>query len=81
MSKIIAVHSGCDWYDASADYVTIPDGMNIDDEKKKYDSWYRNKYCKDSWRKREYYTFTEWLIKNSEAREPSSEELEIFDLT
>lgn len=35
--KIWAICGGADWYDASVDYLILPDGMDIEVERKKRD--------------------------------------------
>ena len=75
MPKIIAIHGGDDWFDASANYVILPEGMDIQHEYEKYQDWYKNEYSLS--RKLKYMTFTEWLIKAG-ARETNNDELEIF---
>jgi hypothetical protein len=68
MPKIIAIHSGGDWYDASADYLVLPEGVNLDEERH---LWQRN--CRGM-------TFTEWLMKLG-ARNVTDDELEVVDCT
>jgi len=78
MTKIIAIHGGGDWYDASADYVVLKGGMQIPHEKKLYDEWYNEEYC-PAFRLGEnptFYTFPEWLIERG-ARRTTNKELEI----
>ena len=86
-SKITAIHGGGDWYDASVDYLVIPEGTDLDDEFKKYQKWYREIYCgrknQDAYgnagKRMQYMTFGQWLRKNCNARDVTGDELEIFE--
>ena len=84
---ITAIHSGGDWYDASAEYLVLPDGMNISDQKGDWRKWYKEVYCDDLRRTNKeygnggkviYISFCEWL-KNHGARDVTDDELEVFD--
>lgn len=81
MSKITAIHSGGDWADASADYLVLPEGMDIEAEASKRKSWYEEVYLKSL---REgnsgvrYFSLYEWLKQNG-ARDPLPDELSVFD--
>lgn len=44
--RLVAVHSGGDWSDASAYYLKVPADMDISAQKARYDEWYRNGYCR-----------------------------------
>lgn len=82
MSKITAIHGGGDWYDASVDYLVVPEGTDLDEENEKYQKWYREVYCSEA-RSRlpsiQYMTFGQWLRENCNARDTNEDELEIFD--
>lgn len=78
--KITAIHGGSDWADASAEYIVLLEGMNIEEEKKAYRTWYEKEYVPalraDG--KPQYITFVDWLISKG-ARKPSDDELEIVE--
>ena len=80
MSKIWAICSGCDWYDASVDHVIIPEGMNLEQEEKERDravrEWHKRKCDRlptGEWPG----TFVEWLVAKG-AIEPSDDILEEY---
>lgn len=83
MPKITAIHGGGDWYDASADYLVLPEGMDIEAEAIKRKAWYEEVYLK-SLRDEEsgvrYLTLYDWLKQNG-ARDPLPDELSVFDVT
>ncbi len=69
MTKITAIESGNDWYDAGVDYLVLPAGMVIKDELREY------------WRgvQRESKPLPPlhaWLVQRG-ARAPTDEELEV----
>jgi len=90
--KIIAIHGGGDWNDASAEYVVLPDGMNISEERKKYEEWYKT--YSDAYRDHfqkirdglissdapapQYESFHSWLLKIPGIKGPGPDELEVF---
>ena len=80
MAKITAIHSGGDWYDASAEYLILPSGMNIEAQSAAWRVWYRNVYCPALHPRSgvEFVTLVQWL-KRAGAVAPSPDELEIFD--
>ena len=80
MTKIIAVHGGSDWYDASAEYVVLPDKMDIAEEQKKWDKWYHKEYLPARSRGEvpKHYTLCAWLLKSG-ARYTTADELQIVD--
>ncbi len=77
-TKVIAIHGG-DWYDASADYVVLPDGVDINAEHKEYRKWYDDEYIPAlrAGKKPEYKTFVLWLISRG-ATKPADDILEVF---
>ena len=77
MPKITAIHSGGDWTDASADYLILPLGMDIEKEANARSKWYREEYLTKKDKK--FVTLTEWCL-NRGARIPNHKELEIYDL-
>ena len=78
MTKIWAIHGGGDWADASAEYLILPPGLDIDAEDKAWHEWYHKEYCPQlrADMKPKFRTLVEWL-KDKGAREPSTDELEI----
>jgi len=76
-TKIYAICSGGDWYDASVDHVIVPEGINIEDESKKCEWYYYNVYCKKEVGKRKYYNLTSWLVEKCGGRAPTEDELEV----
>lgn len=80
MAKIWAIHSGGDWADAGADYLILPEGMDIATEKLAWTKWYRSVYCSklNTSNKVEYQTFGGWLVARG-AKEPTADQLEIFE--
>ena len=79
MAKITALHSGGDWADASADYVILPAGTDVETLHAEYTKWYRTEYCPARKRGEQlsYLSFSEWLLEHG-AREATEDELEIF---
>ena len=84
--KTIAIHSGCDWYDASVEYINTPDEFNIKIAKEAYDKWYREVYvselkaCKNFGEPKlpKYLNFVSWIKANyTEVRDSN---LEIFEV-
>lgn len=74
---ITAIHSGGDWYDASADYLVLPPGIDYAVEEQNWQKWYkeydlaRRRGCNPV-----YLTLIEWLEQLG-ARGPTDEELTI----
>lgn len=86
MSKITAIHGGGDWHDASVDYLVISEGINLKEEYRQYQKWYKEVYCSNGnsqlprkSQRISYMTFGEWLRKNCNARDVNEDELEIFE--
>jgi hypothetical protein len=73
---LIAVMGGGDWGDASVVHVVIPEGVDIEQEKKSYVNWYRTKYLPA--RSIQYLTFDEWLISRGARSATDSEVLEVW---
>jgi len=81
MSKIIAIHGGGDWADASAEYIILPEGVDYHEEQKKWREWYDGKYCpslKHGAERIEFIGTLDWLIKAG-ARLPTDDELTVKD--
>lgn len=76
--KITAIHGGGDWYDASADYLILPDGMDFATEKAACEKWYREEYCPALRRgeKPEYVSMVDWLRKRG-AVSPTDDQLQV----
>ncbi len=72
--RITAIHGGGDWADASADYLVLPEWLDVDVEHDKYREWFRAVYNHPEVK---YQSFTDWL-RRAGAREPLEEELTIF---
>ncbi len=79
MTKIIAIHGGSDWYDAFADYVILPAGMDIEKAAANRRKWYKDVYrpAVRQGKRPKCFTLSEWLLFHG-AREPTEDELEIF---
>lgn len=76
MTTITAIHSGEDWYDASANYVVLPEGMDVQAENKAYYNWLHNVYRPKG--TIPFRTFSQWLIDFRGARYPTDDELQVF---
>lgn len=74
--KISAIHQGGDWFDASAQYLVIPDGVDVLEEKKKHHDW-----CKEITfnPELELLDFEDWLLRIPGVRRPSEDELKVYD--
>ena len=79
MPKITAIHSGGDWADASAEYVILPAGTDIETLAAKYKEWYDSEYrpALDQGKRPEYLTLADWLVDHG-ARWAFEDELEVF---
>ena len=79
MAKITAIHGGGDWADASAEYLVLPDGMDIETEHAAYRVWYRTEYfpAVDAGKNPKFVTLYEWL-KQKGARDPDDDEFQVF---
>jgi len=76
MSKrLYAICSGGDWNDASVDHLILPDSLDIDEEKKKWRTWYGEEYYRKKGVK--YISFVDWLLKAG-ARAPTEEEVTVW---
>ncbi len=79
MAKIIAIHSGGDWYDASADYIVLPDGITSQEIIKQYGEWYRLFVAKRERREQiNYISLAEFFLQNG-GRRPEDSELEVVE--
>lgn len=81
MTKITAIHGGGDWADAAAEYLVLPEGMDIAAEHKKWREWYHAEYApvlRSTGKSATYVSLFDWL-KNAGAREPSPDELTIYE--
>lgn len=78
--KLYALHGGGDWADASAEYIVIPDCIDLSAQRSLYRDWYNNEYCRTlrSGGKAEYMTFKDWLILAG-ATEATENEIVIID--
>lgn len=79
MAKITAIHGGGDWHDASAEYLVLPDGVDIAAEHAAWRAWYETEYCPGlrGGARVEYVDLVQWL-KRKGAREPGDGELHVF---
>jgi len=76
--KITAIHGGGDWYDASADYLILPDGMDFEKERAAYEQWHRDVF-RGAYERGEhvaYLSLFDWLTQRG-AVEPTEDQLEI----
>lgn len=80
MSKVWALHGGGDWADASAEYLILPEGLDIEAEAKAREKWYLEEYYPKvrTPERLKYLSLFDWLLKKG-AREPTPDELEIFN--
>lgn len=85
--RLVAILGGGDWADASVDHMALPDGMDPEAMRAKYEDWYRNSYCagpSDPNRgllqppSCRYMTFPEFLISRG-ARYTTEAELEVYE--
>ena len=84
--RITALHSGGDWFDANAEYLIIPDTVDIEAERVAWHKWFNEEYWplhKAAVARREkppkYDTFFEWLLRKEGVREPTEDELIVID--
>ena len=88
MTKITAFLGGGDWADASVTHLVLPEGLDLNAERFKYNAWYRDVY-RATWERYArshastdpspsliYVSFTDWL-ERAGARAPTEDELEI----
>ena len=90
MPTITAIHGGGDWADASANYLILPEGMDIEVESEAWRKWYDEEYCpalraanvaRDLGSDVVYPEFAglfDWCIARG-ARTPTDDELHIFE--
>ena len=76
--KITAFHGGGDWSDASADYLVLPDGMDVDAEMATRNKWLREEYRPAMRRGEnpEYISILDWLLRRG-AVKPTEDQLEV----
>jgi hypothetical protein len=79
-TKITAIHGGGDWADASAEYLILPDGMDIEAELRALDKWYKDVYLPAfrGGQNMKYQSAVDWL-KARGAVEPTSEQLVVVN--
>lgn len=67
---LLAVMGGGDWADASVDHVVAPDGLDVDEARKRYDAWYRDEYVprSRSGDQPKFFSFPEWLVARERCR-------------
>lgn len=66
--KLIAIHSGGDWADASVDYLVMITDINPDELKERYPSYSQ---CRMS--------LANWLIKEGYATEAGDNDITVID--
>ena len=81
MSKLVAVMGGRDWCDASVTHIVVPDGMDLDEEKKQYEKWYDEVYVprlhsRDSVG---YMSLPEWLKSRGARQAGENDVIEIWE--
>jgi len=87
MTKLVAILGGGDWTDASVEHVVINDDVDLDEQKLLYDNWYKTVYRvqMSEWadgkvKKPEWFSFSEYLVKNEFARKANENDVvEFFD--
>jgi hypothetical protein len=75
MSRTVAILGGGDWADASVEHLEVRDGVSLEEEKAKWNIWYRDTYCpslKTGPRIR-FLGFAQWLIDKGVAWESDIE--------
>ena len=75
MTRLVAIHGGGDWYDASADYVVLLVEADTDELWKEYRQWYWNR---GKTHQEKYLNFPEWLVEKGHARKADESDIEIF---
>lgn len=73
--KLYAICSGGDWYDASVEHLILPDNLDINEEKEKWRTWYREEYSPGEVK---YISFVDWLLKAG-AHKPTEEEVTVYE--
>lgn len=84
MAKIIAITSGT-CYDCSWEPLVLPEGLDLEAQKKAWRKWYDEEYCPGLHNRPfnvqprvTYIGFTDWLRREG-ARDPRSDELEVWE--
>lgn len=80
--KILAVHGGGDWADASAEYLVIPQGRDLAQDQQSYRRWYEDVFLgktsrKITLEKPAFKSLVEYL-KELGYREPTEKQLQII---
>jgi len=78
MTKITAIHGGGDWTDTSVVHIILPEGVVFEEEKAKWQKWYREEYVPavEQYKKPTYVSLLDWLRKLG-ATDPTPDQLEI----
>lgn len=65
MSRLVAIKRGEGWSDASVEFLTIPDGMDLAAENAAWEKWLRTVYIPriGTLDRAEYITFAQWLVE------------------
>ena len=73
MTKLVAIISGGDWYDASVEHIVLPKNSDMDKLKAEYDA-------RDETERKKfpYYNFTGWLKAYHGARDATEDECLIY---
>lgn len=86
MSRIVALMSGGDWCDASVEHLIIPEDIDLEEEQKLYNTWYKEEYCpglsiQNLTKKRiNFMLFSQWLMKKGARETTDDEVLEYWEL-
>ena len=85
-TKVVAILSGGDWYDASVDHVVVPPGLNLDAAKSKWNAWHHDVYYPEMETARslgsklpEYFTFPKYLIEFCGARDAGDDDVLVVE--
>ncbi len=63
--RVVLILGGGDWNDASVENLIVPKDMDLDEQKRNWNDWYKNHYIPEFRDKKqpEYKSFTDWLIE------------------
>jgi hypothetical protein len=77
--KITAIVSGT-CYDCSCDHLVLPEGMNIEEQKRLWRNWYNEYYCPQlsAGQRPKFTSFVDFLIENG-AKRPTDEQLTVWE--
>lgn len=81
MKKVTAIIGGCDWTDASVEYLVVNEDVNLKEKNKEYkEQWYWKEYFPvlKTENKIPFMDFAEWLINKGFARNTTDDELEEY---